>query len=569
MRTHLTSAMALLLVARLSLALPLNEPVVHTDDGPIQGRTSSGITRFHGVPFAAPPVGDLRLRYPQRPQPWNVTKRTTRMAPGCPQLDIIKGIHLGDEDCLYLSVYVPSQCTITNPCPVMQWIYGGAWIIGQNEEFGLYDGSKIAMTHGVVVVAGNYRLDSLGWLALEELQHENADGHTDAGSAPYGNYGLYDQRLALQWTQRNIARFGGRAHDVTIFGESAGGFSVCQQMAMPGSDGLFSRAIMESGDCDGPWLITDGADAKQFGDAYATAAGCPKTGDATARLACLRTLPLKDIQLPYISWLCPKWKVNATDDPWCRELHSRGALGRLPDLDEWPVPRPPFAPIAGFTATVDGSLTGLRSTPLDLIQRGKINRSPTGEKLQVVLGTNTDEFALFNIAVPLVIADAWVPDVRTINRVIEHLIRFHEGWNDTTARQIRNAYPSDACTRTLARRATASAVRVHACTHARMLYSPPLALSTGLAWCGWQIRRRPRASRRWAPTSASAAAHAPQRVRWRRRASTPTSTSTTIRSASSASSGRPLSSASWTTSFSAASSMRPSYHSSSPTHSRS
>ena len=107
----------------------------------------------------------------------------------------------------------------------------------------------------MVVVAANYRLDVLGWLAMEELRKEDDE---DA----YGNYGLQDQRFAMQWTQRNIAAFGGDPNMVTIFGESAGGYSVCQHIVSPASDRLFSQAIVESGDCDGPWMVLDGHDAK-------------------------------------------------------------------------------------------------------------------------------------------------------------------------------------------------------------------------------------------------------------------------------------------------------------------
>ena len=193
-------------------------PVVHTDDGPVQGRHDGAVTVYHGIPFAAPPTGARRFAAPERPAAWNATKQATKHH-SCPQLDLVKGLTLGHEDCMYLSVYVPSSCTPEAPCPVMQWIHGGAWIIGSNYEFSKYDATTLAQTYGVVVVAANYRLDSLGWLAVDEL--------TDADGA-FGNYGLQDQRFAMQWTQRNAKQFGGDPHRVTIFGESAGGFSVCQ-----------------------------------------------------------------------------------------------------------------------------------------------------------------------------------------------------------------------------------------------------------------------------------------------------------------------------------------------------
>ena len=271
-------------------------PNVQTDSGPVVGNPPvAGVTVFHGIPFAAPPVGDKRWGTTAPPTPWTKPVDATKPAAECPQLDVFRWEHLGNEDCLYLSVYVPDGCTAASPCPVMQWVHGGAWILGNNFANGSYDGTPLAQK-GVVVVAANYRLDVLGWLALEELQQEAADG-------AFGNYGMHDQRFAFQWTQRNVLQFGGDPDQVTIFGESAGGFSVCQHLASPASNGLFSRAIVESGDCDGPWLLQAGADAKRFGDSVATAAGCPKdAADATsgARLACLRKLKVRQIMDPYV-----------------------------------------------------------------------------------------------------------------------------------------------------------------------------------------------------------------------------------------------------------------------------
>ena len=380
-------------------------PVVHTDDGPIQGFVDSGVTLYHGVPFAAPPVGARRWRLPVRPNPWTETLQTTDIEAICPQWDVVKAEHEGSEDCLYLSVYVPAACSPTAPCAVMQWIHGGAWIEGSNSKL---DGTHLAATYGVIIVAANYRLDALGWLALGELQHESQ-------TAQYGNYGLTDQTLALRWTQRNIAQFGGNPDAVTIFGESAGGFSVCQHLTSRASNGLFSRAIIESGDCDGPWLIVDGKDAKSFGDVFATDVGCPDIGDAAQRLECLRELPLRQVLVPYYEWICALAR-NSTMDPWCQEpsdkqRHQRrldaagrhalaGSRGQR--VGGWPGRRPPFAPIGGFVAVVDGSDEGLHEPPLASMLKGDINTSPKGEPISVLLGTNTDELAAFIVAMPVV-----------------------------------------------------------------------------------------------------------------------------------------------------------------------
>ena len=133
--------------------LAVNGPVVQTDDGPIQGTHPAGddsVLTYRGIPFAAPPTGALRWKSPQRPTPWTRPLKTDKVDPECPQLDFVKGLAQGHEDCLYATVYVPKQCTATTPCPVMQWIYGGAWIEGSDHAG--YDGTKLAAQHSVVVV---------------------------------------------------------------------------------------------------------------------------------------------------------------------------------------------------------------------------------------------------------------------------------------------------------------------------------------------------------------------------------------------------------------------------------
>ena len=336
---------------------------------------------------------------------------------------------IGSEDCLYLSVYSPPQCTRERPCATLFWIYGGAWTIGGNGEFGLYTGEHLAEQHGVVVVAANYRLDVLGWLALEDLAEESG----------YGNYGLRDQRLAMQWTRDNVAGFGGDPERVTIFGESAGGFSVCQHLTAPASNGLFSRAIIESGGCSGPWLIQDGVNAKRFGDSYATAVGCAPDAVPGARARCMRRKTPAQVMEPYTSWLCPPGHRRhplRPNDPWCNisaaaaaaapaaAAPSAGAAGGRkgalnssqpqpqlqPQLQlEWPSTRPPLAPVAGWTAVVDGTAEGLLDTPLNLIKQGRINSGPKGQPLQVIIGTNQDEMALFIAAMDLLVPGVALP----------------------------------------------------------------------------------------------------------------------------------------------------------------
>ena len=131
-------------------------PKVKTEYGIVEGLDEFGCDVFHGVPFAAPPTGPLRWKQPVAPTPWTDVKPTVLAGAMCPQIDLTKGLVLGHEDCLYLSVYSPPQCTAATPCPVMFWIYGGAWILGNNEEFSVYNAINLAVAGGVVVVAANY-----------------------------------------------------------------------------------------------------------------------------------------------------------------------------------------------------------------------------------------------------------------------------------------------------------------------------------------------------------------------------------------------------------------------------
>jgi carboxylesterase type B len=298
-------------------------PVINTDDGPIQGDRTDKITIYKGVPFAAPPTEALRFAAPRRPTPWTVTKSTVKEGGRCAQVQLTKGVSLGQEDCLYLDVYVPTQCTAAKPCPVMQWIYGGAWITGDSNEFGLYDATRLATANGVIVVAGNYRLDVLGWLALDELQAESG--------GPYGNLGLQDQRAAMQWTQRNIAKFGGDPDQVTIFGESAGGFSVCQHMTSPDSNGLFSHAIIESGGCDGPWVrVWHSRSYLRLTSSQIDPPSLPRPPSPQTH-ACAHPLPLP---LPFLRTRALARAYEHTDIPssveWVTRfcLSSAGHLGR-------------------------------------------------------------------------------------------------------------------------------------------------------------------------------------------------------------------------------------------------
>ncbi len=254
---------------------------VRTESGIVSGTAGlkPGVQVFKGIPFAAPPVGNLRWRAPQPPAPWQGVRKADRFAAICPQktddLDSIYYLDPGpqtlDEDCLYLNVWTSAKSASAR-LPVMVWIFGGAFDHGSGTEK-YYWGDDLA-AKGAVVVTFNYRVGVLGFLAHPDLTRES--GHNASG-----NYGLMDQVAALQWVRRNIAAFGGDAGRVTIFGQSAGGMAVGQLMVSPLARGLFHRAIGQSGGIGlgGRKL----ADAEQAGVQYAESAGASSIAELRAK----------------------------------------------------------------------------------------------------------------------------------------------------------------------------------------------------------------------------------------------------------------------------------------------
>ena len=219
------------------------EPTVKTTQGEAAGKWIEGGTEkaFLGLPYAAPPVGELRWRSPQAPSAWKGVRDATKFGARCEQWHIWNDYLFLDsgpsEDCLYLNVYIPATVKQTSKLPVMVWIHGGGFAAGAGSE-PRYTNSAL-VSKGVVLVTINYRLGVFGFLASEDLVKEG-QGHA-------GNYGLMDMAAALRWVQANIASFGGDPGKVTIFGESAGSFSVSALMAAPQARGLFQKAIGESG----------------------------------------------------------------------------------------------------------------------------------------------------------------------------------------------------------------------------------------------------------------------------------------------------------------------------------
>ena len=225
-----------LVVSALSIAASASAQTVATLSGPITGDTNDGVLVFKGIPYAAPPIGALRWRPPQPVQPWARPRAATQYGASCPQ-PARRGRDVGpaNEDCLFLNVWTKGP---GGARPVMVWIHGGAFRVGSG-SLAVYDGTRFAQ-RGVVLVTLNYRLGRFGFFAHPALVAAHPD---DAR----GNYGLMDQAAALAWVKANIAAFGGDPHNVTAFGESAGGASVLYLLTSPRAKGLFAKAIIESG----------------------------------------------------------------------------------------------------------------------------------------------------------------------------------------------------------------------------------------------------------------------------------------------------------------------------------
>jgi para-nitrobenzyl esterase len=292
LRAWLCCCLLLAFSAREVLGLERTTPVaddaaiVETDAGPVRGRIEAGYRLFEGIPFAAPPVGDLRWQSPRPVEPWSEPRDATAPGEWCVQPASAPGsLGGGAEDCLYLNVTAPMTATAETPLPVMVWIHGGGFISGAGS---IFDARRLAMQGDVVVVTVNYRLGIFGFFGLEGLPNSGA-------------FGLEDQVAALQWVQRNAAAFGGDPGNVTLFGESAGGMSTCALLTSPRTDGLLHQAIVQSGSCLIDWpangifpgqeagsLWGSAAELDELGAAVAASVGCDEAAD---RLACLRQTP--------------------------------------------------------------------------------------------------------------------------------------------------------------------------------------------------------------------------------------------------------------------------------------
>jgi para-nitrobenzyl esterase len=251
--------------------------VIRTTDGTVRGIAGQGVREFKGIPFAAPPVGDLRFAPPAPVTPWAGMLDATQLRDACPQarrFDLTEASNV--EDCLHLNVAVPTAPR-KGPRAVLIWFYGGAFVGGSTR---LYPIDYLAREGDIVVVSVNYRLGPLGWMA-----------HPAFGDEANGGYALEDQRTAMRWVQQNIARFGGDPGNVTIGGVSAGAASVCMHLISPErTQGLFHKAIVQSSGCT--FELRDLQQGKQAGLEVAKLVGCD---DPAAALQCLRSKPVKEL----------------------------------------------------------------------------------------------------------------------------------------------------------------------------------------------------------------------------------------------------------------------------------
>jgi para-nitrobenzyl esterase len=329
----------------------IDEPVaIETANGRLAGARKAGILSFKGIPYATPPVGPLRWRMPEPGKPWAGVRDAKAFARICPQapsqLETLMGSVIAEqsEDCLYLNIWTPGCDDAKRP--VMVWIHGGAFVIGAGSQ-GIYNGKHIA-ARDVVVVTINYRLGAFGFLAMSDA--------TDGKLPGTGNEGLADQILALDWVKRNIAVFGGDPDNVTIFGESAGGMSIGALLACAPAQGLFHKAIPQSG---GAHIGHDRDRGARAGRAILDEMGL-SVGDA-----------MRALEAPYGAIV--KAQIGVLADS--RDGRDARKLGRLP-----------------FQPVVDGAL--LPVTPIDAVRGGSAAGVP------ILTGTMREEWKLFSAADP-------------------------------------------------------------------------------------------------------------------------------------------------------------------------
>ena len=302
------------LAAVATLGLVPSQPTVMTTDGPVAGFQRDGVIQFRGIPYAAPPVGDLRWRPPQPHAKWSTVLDAVSFGDTCVQNQ--PGLFAKPsltENCLYLNIYTPANfATKPERRGVLVWFYGGGLTAGESDD---YDGTKLAKRGDSVVVTVNYRVGILGYFALPAL---DAEGHD------FGNYGTMDAQLALRWLQQNLAKFGGDPKRVTIFGQSGGATEVMTNLVSPKSAGLFQRLINESGT---HITATPLAAAEANGSAIAAKAGCAQALEIMACMRALKPLQILALGNPPASYVVVDGHI-ITGDPY--EQFKTGAFNHVP-----------------------------------------------------------------------------------------------------------------------------------------------------------------------------------------------------------------------------------------------
>ncbi len=300
-------------------------PQVTTANGTLEGINDSGVRIFKGVPFAQPPVGELRWKAPQPAKNWQGIRKADHFGPRAMQLPVFGDMSFRSdgvsEDCLYLNVWTPAKSE-DERLPVLVYFYGGGFIAGDGSEL-RYDGENIAR-QGIIAITVNYRLGVFGFMAHPALTKESPHQAS-------GNYGLLDQQAALLWVKENIAAFGGDPRKVTIAGESAGSFSVSAQMASPLAKDLIAGAIGSSGSLLGSFAVAPLQEGEQQGEAFAETVGAKSLAD-------LRNIPAEKLLEAAGKKKAPRFSIVVdgyflTEKP--SEVYASGKQAHVPLMAGW------------------------------------------------------------------------------------------------------------------------------------------------------------------------------------------------------------------------------------------
>lgn len=354
----------LVLLVFLTSCYSFGQTIVNTQDGKIEGYSDNGIQIYKGIPFAQPPVGELRWKAPQPVLPWEGIKECKEFGPSpvqnkpepflCWTEEFIAKPEPLNEDCLYLNIWSPAE-KADKKLPVFVWIYGGGLNSG-SANCDIYDGLEMAK-QGVVFVSLNYRVGVLGFMAHPELSKET-------GNNASGNYGFMDQLQALKWIQKNITAFGGDPNNVTIAGQSAGSFSVNAQIASPLAKGTFQKAICQSGGILGGRFLQNLQSAEEQGIKFMALAKASSLKD-------LRKMPASTLQ----------------------ELSGNSDLGRFGVvLDDYFLPKDLMAHFKAGKQNQVKVMTGWVTGDGNLFPSGEITKESFEKFAEENYGVHVDEF---------------------------------------------------------------------------------------------------------------------------------------------------------------------------------